>query len=45
MATVDGARAYEEHFRRTVLPELAGIDGWQGAYLVRRAVVAPRGAV
>ena len=35
-ATVEGADAYREHFTRSVLPELRGIAGHQGAYLLRR---------
>ena len=35
-ATTEGADAYHEHFTRTVLPELQRIDGYQGAYLLRR---------
>jgi hypothetical protein len=36
IATAEGAAAYREHFTRTVLPELQCIDGYQGAYLLRR---------
>lgn len=36
-ATVEGAAQYETHFRRTVLPELAQVDGHRGAYLLQRA--------
>jgi heme-degrading monooxygenase HmoA len=32
----EGANAYREHFTRAVLPELQRIDGYQGAYLLRR---------
>ena len=35
-ATAEGADAYREHFTGTVLPELQRIDGYQGAYLLRR---------
>jgi heme-degrading monooxygenase HmoA len=35
-ATAEGADAYSEHFTRTVLPELQRIDGYRGAYLLRR---------
>jgi heme-degrading monooxygenase HmoA len=35
-ATDDGADAYRAHFSRSVLPELQRIDGFQGAYLLRR---------
>ena len=35
-ATADGADAYREHFTRSVLPDLQRIDGYQGAYLLRR---------
>jgi heme-degrading monooxygenase HmoA len=35
-ATAEGADAYREHFTRTVLPDLQRIDGYQGAYLLRR---------
>lgn len=35
-ATAEGADAYREHFTRTVLPQLQRIDGYQGAYLLRR---------
>ncbi len=30
------ADAYERHFRTTVLPELQGLKGFQGAHLLRR---------
>src|SRR5688572_20585978 len=30
------SQAYPDHFRRNVLPELHGIDGFRGASLVRR---------
>jgi heme-degrading monooxygenase HmoA len=36
IATADGADAYREHFTRTVLPDLQRIDGYRGAYLLRR---------
>jgi len=35
-ATAKGADAYREHFTHSVLPELQSIDGYQGAYLLRR---------
>ena len=35
-ATAEGTDAYREHFTRTVLPDLHRIDGYQGAYLLRR---------
>jgi heme-degrading monooxygenase HmoA len=35
-ATAEGADAYREHFTRSVLPDLQCIDGYQGAYLLRR---------
>jgi heme-degrading monooxygenase HmoA len=35
-ATTEGAGAYREHFTHTVLPELQRIDGYRGAYLLRR---------
>jgi heme-degrading monooxygenase HmoA len=35
-ATAEGADAYREHFTHTVLSELQRIDGYQGAYLLRR---------
>jgi heme-degrading monooxygenase HmoA len=35
-ATTDGADAYREHFTRSVLPDLQCIDGYKGAYLLRR---------
>lgn len=38
MATPDGARDYEEHFRSWVVPALAGLSGHRGAYLLRRPV-------
>jgi heme-degrading monooxygenase HmoA len=36
IATVGGADVYREHFTRTVLPALQRIDGYRGAYLLRR---------
>ncbi len=33
--TAAGADAYEEHFRSAVLPQLAGVEGWLGAQLLR----------
>jgi heme-degrading monooxygenase HmoA len=38
IATPEGARGYEEHFRASVAPTLAGIAGYRGAYLLRRQV-------
>ena len=35
-ATPAGADAYHRHFTRSVLPALRRIDGYQGAYLLRR---------
>lgn len=35
-ATAEGARQYMDHFRQTVLPELARVDGHQGSYLLQR---------
>jgi heme-degrading monooxygenase HmoA len=35
-ATAEGADAYREHFNHSVLLELRRIDGYQGAYLLRR---------
>jgi heme-degrading monooxygenase HmoA len=35
-ATAEGADAYREHFTGSVLPDLQRIDGYQGAYLLRR---------
>jgi heme-degrading monooxygenase HmoA len=35
-ATAAGADAYREHFTRSVLPDLQRIDGYQGAYVLRR---------
>jgi heme-degrading monooxygenase HmoA len=35
-AAPSGSQAYPDHFRRNVLPELRGIDGFHGASLVRR---------
>lgn len=35
-ATAEGADAYHEHFTRAVLPTLRPIDGYHGAYLLRR---------
>jgi heme-degrading monooxygenase HmoA len=32
------ADAYERVFRSEVLPELQGVDGYRGAYLLRRAL-------
>jgi hypothetical protein len=36
IATVGGADVYREHVTRTVLPALQRIDGYRGAYLLRR---------
>lgn len=36
MATPEGAKDYEEHFRSSVVPQLAGLAGHRGAYLLRR---------
>jgi heme-degrading monooxygenase HmoA len=36
--TREGAVEYAEHFRRTVLPELAAVDGYRGARLLEREV-------
>lgn len=38
MATPEGARDCEEHFRSSVAPTLAGMAGYRGAYLLRRSV-------
>ena len=35
-ATAEGADTYHQHFTRSVLPDLQRIDGYQGAYLLRR---------
>jgi heme-degrading monooxygenase HmoA len=35
-ATAEGADAYCEHFTGSVLPDLQRIDGYKGAYLLRR---------
>jgi heme-degrading monooxygenase HmoA len=35
-ATADGADTYHQHFTRSVLPDLQRIDGYHGAYLLRR---------
>jgi heme-degrading monooxygenase HmoA len=35
-ATPEGADAYREHLNRSVLPGLQRIDGYRGAYLLRR---------
>ena len=35
-ATEDGAKLYEAHFRRKVLPELERLEGQRGAMLLRR---------
>jgi heme-degrading monooxygenase HmoA len=36
VATVDGAEGYERHFRDSVLPGLQALNGFRGAYLMRR---------
>lgn len=36
LATPEGARLYEEHFRTKVLPELRAVMGFRVAYLMRR---------
>jgi heme-degrading monooxygenase HmoA len=35
-ATAEGADAYRKHFTNSVLPDLRRIDGYRGAYLLRR---------
>jgi heme-degrading monooxygenase HmoA len=35
-ATAEGADTYHQHFTRSVLPSLQRIDGYHGAYLLRR---------
>jgi heme-degrading monooxygenase HmoA len=35
-ATPEGADAYRDHFIRSVLPDLERIEGYRGAYLLRR---------
>jgi heme-degrading monooxygenase HmoA len=35
-ATPEGAAAYQQHLTRSVLPDLQRIDGYRGAYLLRR---------
>lgn len=35
-ANADGAQQYEVHFRQSVLPALARVDGHCGAYLLQR---------
>lgn len=35
-ATEEGAEAYRQHFTTSVLPELAGVPGHRGAYLLQR---------
>jgi heme-degrading monooxygenase HmoA len=35
-ATAAGADVYRDHFTHTVLPSLQAIDGYHGAYLLRR---------
>ena len=34
--TTEGADTYHQHFTRSVLPDLQRIDGYHGAYLLRR---------
>ncbi|MBC7814099.1 MAG: antibiotic biosynthesis monooxygenase [Burkholderiales bacterium] len=36
VADVDKAPQYEAHFQHDVLPELREIDGYKGAYLLKR---------
>jgi heme-degrading monooxygenase HmoA len=36
-ATPAGAEAYQRHFTTAVLPELQGVAGHRGAYVLRRA--------
>jgi heme-degrading monooxygenase HmoA len=35
-ATSEGADAYQNHFTTSVLPQLDQLDGFRGAYLLRR---------
>lgn len=35
-ASPDGAKAYREHFTKSVLPNLGRIEGFSGAYLLER---------
>jgi len=35
-ATPDGAAAYHAYFERTLLPELRGLAGFAGGYLLKR---------
>jgi len=35
-ATPDGAAAYHAYFERTLLPELLGLAGFAGGYLLKR---------
>ncbi|MET8161002.1 antibiotic biosynthesis monooxygenase [Sphaerisporangium sp. NPDC005289] len=35
-ATTEGAEAYRRHFTQAVIPELSGIEGHRGAYLLNR---------
>jgi heme-degrading monooxygenase HmoA len=35
-ATAEGADAYRAHFVRSVLPDLERLEGYRGAYLLRR---------
>lgn len=37
-APAQSADAYAEHLERSVLPELEGLSGFRGLYLLRRAV-------
>jgi heme-degrading monooxygenase HmoA len=38
IAGADGSERYESHFRDSVLPHLESVDGFRGAYLMRRDV-------
>jgi heme-degrading monooxygenase HmoA len=40
VATVEGAEGYERHFRDSVLPGLRALNGFLGAYLMRREASA-----
>ena len=37
-ASVENEAAYLRHFHESVVPELAAIDGYRGAYVLRRAL-------
>lgn len=39
-ASADGADAYEEHFRRRVLPQLERLEGFRGAWVLRQLTTA-----